>query len=596
MTRITDSLNDERILLAFGTLVFVCLALLGWNKLQFGFNFMDEGMYMTDGWRLATGDRLFPDSSINVTWMYSFFNKLVFQINPDITLLGFRKLQFCLTLLSLLAISFAIWRRRRQYWFLPLVLSLFAFTGLDANGMCSNLSYYTYPHLFLTLHIACIILGMCAERVARNVWMIASGFFLWCIGFSLLPLSMTAVWPIIFWLLTRKHAAPSSCFSIRDLLLVLSPVVLLWAGTLAVFSGDFIPAALRILEYVQDGDSMPVDYSALAHFGVAGLFLALIYAVTQAANHLRIVLLYLLSIALFFCIKTNLNGMIPLYWNGWFSAPMWFCALLTAAVIAGLTWTLIVNSTPGKTRVDFALLLILYLPAACCGTLFTLFSSLGILTLSYVAIPVLLGLTLTLQEWMNPQRERHRFMCAIALVALYLPFYYHLIWADWRFTYFDLPPSKLTHTITEGFGAGIKTNVAYYKLTKWMGEKAKQYSSEDDLAIMIDQTAMGYMLTKRRPAINHSWTGFGGSSKLRSDAIAQMKAVGKYPTLAFRFLQVPFFFPISLPDETFQLAGRKRFTDSDPLSGYIVNNMVLTENFRLNGQTWVELFVADRAR
>jgi hypothetical protein len=76
--------------------LFVTMAALGWSKLEYGFNMIDEGMYMVDGWRLAVGDNLFPDSAINAIQLFNVFNALIFAFNPDITLLGFREMAYTL--------------------------------------------------------------------------------------------------------------------------------------------------------------------------------------------------------------------------------------------------------------------------------------------------------------------------------------------------------------------------------------------------------------------------------------------------------------------------------------------------------------------
>ena len=74
---------------------------------------------------------------------YTLINSLIFRIYPDISLLQMRLLQFIIALTSLLIFSIALFRQTRQYAWLPFVFPLFAFTGLDPNGMISNLYYQT---------------------------------------------------------------------------------------------------------------------------------------------------------------------------------------------------------------------------------------------------------------------------------------------------------------------------------------------------------------------------------------------------------------------------------------------------------------------
>lgn len=192
---------------SIGIATFVTAAILGWIKLQYGFSIIDEGMYMVDGWRLTVGDRLFPDSGTSVSMLYVLFNALVFYVVPDITLLQFRQLQYLLTLVAILAICWGSyrWLPHRSY-LAPILasLSVFAFTGLDPVGLAANLSYYTYPHFFFTLHIAFTLAALIRSGWRRQLLLVASGLALWAIGFSLLPLSVTMVSPILLWLLARN--------------------------------------------------------------------------------------------------------------------------------------------------------------------------------------------------------------------------------------------------------------------------------------------------------------------------------------------------------------------------------------------------------
>ena len=38
-----------------GIILFIAIACFGWVKLQYGFNFIDEGYHATESWRLAAG-------------------------------------------------------------------------------------------------------------------------------------------------------------------------------------------------------------------------------------------------------------------------------------------------------------------------------------------------------------------------------------------------------------------------------------------------------------------------------------------------------------------------------------------------------------
>lgn len=149
-----------------GMILLTVVACLGWIKLQYGFNFVDEGYHATESWRLAQGDHFLDDKITGAVMHYTLISSIIFKIYPGISLLQLRQLQFILTIASLLIFCIALFRQTRQYACLPFVFSLFAFTGLDPIGMISNLYYQTYPHLFLVLFLSFILLGFQPENAA----------------------------------------------------------------------------------------------------------------------------------------------------------------------------------------------------------------------------------------------------------------------------------------------------------------------------------------------------------------------------------------------------------------------------------------------
>jgi len=154
-----SDIGHQNIIFFLGLIFFFFAAFLGWQKLQYGFNFIDEGYHMTEAWRLTAGDDFFEDKFTGALRSSTLINYLIFKACPDITLLGFRQLQYALTLLSLFTLGIALFRAAGQYWYIPITFSLFAFTGLDPIGMISNLYYQTYPHLFITFHLAFFIMA-----------------------------------------------------------------------------------------------------------------------------------------------------------------------------------------------------------------------------------------------------------------------------------------------------------------------------------------------------------------------------------------------------------------------------------------------------
>ena len=131
-----------------GIILFGIITVFGWIKLQYGFNFIDEGYHMTKSWRLTVGDHFFDDQYMAILRPYTIINSLIFRINPDITLLGFRQLQFILTLTTLFFLSIAIYGANREYWYFPFIFSVFAFTGFDPMGTISTLIILPIPIFF----------------------------------------------------------------------------------------------------------------------------------------------------------------------------------------------------------------------------------------------------------------------------------------------------------------------------------------------------------------------------------------------------------------------------------------------------------------
>ena len=169
----TRSTQYQMPIFIIGLLLFAVIAYFGWIKLQYGFNFIDEGYHATESWRLAAGDHFLDDKITGGLALYTLISSIIFKIYPDITLLQFRQLQFLLTLSALFIFSIALFRQSRQYAWLPFAFFLFAFTGLDPNGMISNLYYQTYPHLFLVLHLSFMLFAVQAQKIV-----IKKSFFL----------------------------------------------------------------------------------------------------------------------------------------------------------------------------------------------------------------------------------------------------------------------------------------------------------------------------------------------------------------------------------------------------------------------------------
>jgi hypothetical protein len=593
MRDIRPFLLSERGLFSVSLLLFVSLAVWGWIKLPYGMNFIDEGMHMTDGWRLSVGDRLFPDSSTSAVNLYVLFNASIFYIAPDITLLEFRRIQYWLSLLAILVLIYAVYKWTGVRWYTFVAASVFAYTGLDTVGMNSNMSYYTYPHMFLTLHIGCLLLALKARRsAARRGLFLLSGVFLWAIGFSFLPLSAASVAPCLLWYVLRRTPGEDVSLPFLELVLLLIPTVILWGVFIALYNVEFLTSLEDLQRYLTETEHTPQrDYLwALQYIGISAVFLWSCRLVLKLSDVFMLMSLLALSAIMFIVIDTNLSGLIQQTRGDWFTAQMWFSALLIAFVALTSLEFLKRSWRPDSLESHEIFVLVILIPAATYATLFSYFSSLGLLTFCYAAIPLSVALAVFLVHRVDGVRGRDAIRFAL-LVAVLLPSYYAIARADWKFTYFDLSPAKLDHTIETGFAAGIKTNDLYRALDTWLRSHANEHSTVEDFAISLDQTPMVYILIRRRPALNHSWTGLGRSKFLREESVAAMVSAQRFPKIAFRFVRRPLFLPVSLREETFMLSGSWQFSPDDPISSYIVEHMRLVDKFTVNQLDLVEFYV-----
>ncbi|MFQ5509715.1 MAG: hypothetical protein ACE5FN_10330 [Leptospirillia bacterium] len=554
-------MNHPRWLFGVGMLAFLGMAILGWVKLPYGVSFMDEGLAMTDGWRLTAGDRLFPDSAINAVRMYATFNAVVFALVPDVTLLECRQLQYLLTLLASGLFAGAVYLWTRNYWYLPLSLSLFAFTGLDTAGMMSNLTYYVYPHLFITLHIALLLIGLkCTGRGVRTAVLALSGLCLWAVGFSVLPLSVTMAAPVLTWMLLRRTGWRDPGFSGRDLLVLLAPPVVLWLGFLGLHAASFAEAV---------GDVFASHFSQKkpVHTGVAlvlkymipmTVFVAVFRWCARFKSGVVAFVVAGLGVLGWILVDTGGLGAVFAYRAAMFREISWFSALLAGWLLiigGGLLYCLAGRRDYHENE---PLIWLLAIPSALLAGTYGVSSGQGLLTFAYVAIPCAVGLTLSMVSWYEHHPRGIQFVAVAALLA---PFYLTTARADWNITYFDGPVHGLTTTISSGFLEGIRTRRENAEMFAWIEDLAERFSEPDDFVLAYNWAPMVNVVVKRRPPMNHSWVGMG-DSVLESGGWYMANA-GRWPKLAFRF------------------SPTTRRGDTGPLDSYLVKNMRLLDRFDL---------------
>jgi hypothetical protein len=573
--------------------LFIAMFVLGWLKQRYGFSMMDEGMYMADGWRLAAGDRLFPDSAVTAVMLYTTLNALVFKWVPDITLLGFRELQQVLALAELAVFGAAVYRWTHRPSLIVLTLSVFAFTGLAVAGMNGSLSYYTYAHLFFVLHVALLLFALDSKRAGmRAALLAASGALLWAVGFSFVPLAATLLIPPALRIAARALGCGDG-FTNRDLQWVMAPGLALWGIFLAVYGAEFMPALLDDLRYIREGgieggfDRVPLQYVA-----VIAVYAGVLAAMSRLAVPALLAAGAAASVLMFFVIDTNGFGVVTSFWRAWFPRQMWFCALLIVGVVALLAHLVYCRRRAIALSRDHWLLLVLILPSGLFALIFSQFSVAGVLTTTYAAAPIAMAIALFIAIRLEKAGATPA-LSTVAVAALLAPFYYHLARADWEFTSFDLPPKLLNRVIPAGFGTGIHTSDLYYQAAQWMTQTAQEHSRESDFAIVMDQSPMGYMLIKRRPALNHSYTGWAISFSLRREAVDKMLRERREPKIAYRFLWAPMILPPSPGAPTYRLGDRFNYPANDPISQYVTSRMRHLGTFTFKNQPLIELYVRD---
>jgi len=587
-----------------GMIIFIVAAILGWIKLQYGFNFLDEGFHMTESWRLAAGDHFIENRTFRVVQLFTLFNSQLFKIYPDITLLDFRIVQYCLTLFSLSLFSFVLFKVNKQYWFLPLIFSLFAFTGLDPLGANSNLNYYTYPHLFLILNVSFVLLGLMQEdSLTRKALFIISGFFLWGISFSQLQLSVIAIYPVFLFIIQNKINPRTRLFTLMDVVCILSPFVVCWLIFILTYKTTYFEAVYQSVTIILSmnthnaGALLNINWTAIRYLGAASFFvlwflLLLLKVRAKYGTLITTILFVITSIIFFFIIDTSFFGLMQPYWNDWYSRPMWLSSMIISSYVFFWAFFIVIVFSKDRFNEVEAASMVIMLPCSILALTTTIFSSFGALTAVHLAIPTIGAITLLT---FSNQRIKKELPLAnfVLLLAFLFPFYYQTAWSDWVFTYLDLPPSELNMTIQDGFGKAIKTNQLYYDLYNVVSKDVEMFSGQDDFIISTVLTPMVHMIAKRRPALDDSFISpIPSLHAYYEKSIAQMKRQGRYPVMAFIFENSPAYSRIPLKSR-YSIFFRPWYVYpfNDPVSNYIRDNMELIHNICFGDFMILRVFV-----
>jgi hypothetical protein len=600
-----NKINSNQLLpFALSCGVFIVAAVLGWFKLQYGFNFTDEGWHMTEAWRLAAGDDFFHDKFTGALRPTLFVNFLVFKFYPGITLLGFRDMQFSLTIVSLLFMSFALYKVSKEFWFQPIIFSLFAFTGLEPMGAISNLNYYTYLHLFITFFSAFFILGLQQQSfLLKRILYVTAGIFLWLISFSLLHMSFVVISVIILFLVIRKLKLESFYFKLNDLWTVLLPVILLWIIFIGIYGNAYIHNVISSVQVILSplnpsaGSLIYFNWETFKYVIITLFFIMAFSSSTMIQKTIPLMLvLLILAITMFAVIDTTFFGLITRYHrgvlDGWSSRPLWFAALLASSYLLFICY-FIFKTVKKRSWSKFELLaLILFIPGIIAAINGNIFSNLGMGTILYSSIIAVAAITCLILSMETVKKRTYLAQLAI-LLLFFAPFYYSTAWSDWKFTFFDIAPEQMNAEIETGFGRGIKTNQIYKNLYEWISATSQAYSNKDDYVISYIVSPMVHMIAQRRPALDESHINFAEYPEDYYDkSIELMKCRRRNPKLVYVFESIPALQPIDLK-ESLRLWQDKQisFPSNDPITRYVLANMTQIDSFPLAEDLTVRCFI-----
>jgi len=621
----TPAFRSQMPVFIIGMILFIAVACFGWVKLQYGFNFIDEGYHATESWRLAAGDHFLKDKITGALMHYTLINRLIFEACPDITLLGFRKIQFVLTISLLMLFGLALFKTTGRYAELPFIFSVFAFTGLDPIGMISNLYYQTYSHLFLTLHLSFLLFGLNAQLpITKKSLFLLSGLSLWGLSLSHLALSGIIIAPVLVYWLNRKFKFVHYAFTFKDLAYVLAPFILSWMIFIIIFNKPYV---MNVFSSIQVILSMPshstglvgLNWELIKYVSIAGVLLAIFFLIL----HLRYLTLVLtagaaLSVIIFFIIKTSFFGILAPYYNGLFGRPMWFSSLLIAFALFFWIYMIVkyfLKTNMGKKE---EIAIFLMVPFSICALTMSIFSGLGSLAVCQTAIPAVAGIFFFVAARLlgdEPQKPSEKklpplqrgaggiltvkplkYTPAITLVMVLLllaPVYYMTAEHDWKFTFFDVQPAQADNRIETGFGRGIYTNRLYVKLYDWLIANATAFTQPGDYAISYAEAPMVHMITGLRPSLDDTFVTFAKDRDYYEKAIDFMKRKGREPKVAFIFERMPVLVPVDMKKGKVAFLSKEFdfMSSMDPISTYVKTHMHEMSVFRISADHVIRCYV-----
>lgn len=538
---------------------------------------------MTESWRLVSGDQLFKDKFSEAIMLYNVFNALIFKIYPDVTLLEFRKMQYFFTMFSLLIFSVALYKFDKQYWFQPLIFSLFALTGLWPWGIVPNLDYHTYSHLFLVLHLSFLLMGLYQKNiVTKRLLLVASGLSIWGASFCLLHTSILILSPIILCIIYKKSNLKLFSFTFIDLCFVLFPFFLSWMIFVSIYKEAYILSVISSIKLILSSPAykaselksfIKYEWLLTLRFVIFTLIYMVLsfFVLKRMRLYLSIICLTILSLSMLLVIdKFSPSGNIN------FTIPTWYSSLLISFLI--IFWLITIKRyfVTHRYSADEEFSIVLLIPCTILSLIMSIFSASGPLNIMLSSIPITAAITLYILYQTNLKREPY-LIKVLCLALFFLPFYTTTAWYNINLSFQDLPPKYADWEIEDGFGKGIKTSYVHYGLYNWIRGNTEMYTNRNDYIIPYIDAEMIYMIAKRRPSFDKSWISFtlNYPNDLYEGEIRKMKERGRSPKMAFML----------------NLYTSKVITEINPVTKYILENMVLLNEFKMNDQIIARCFI-----
>lgn len=583
----------------------VAAAIFGWLRLQYGFNFIDEGWEMTEAWRITVGDNFFKDKFTGFFRNSTLINALIFKLYPGISLLEFRQLYFILTVFSLLFFSFSLHKATNdRIYFYLIIFSIFSFTGLDVTGMIPNLNYYTYRHLFLTVHLSFLIMGIVQESILlRKTLLFMSGIFLWLISFSLLHLSLSVASVIFIYVIMKFIHADDIHFNFYDAFFVLMPFVLLWSAIIIIYGREFITIVFSTLHLAFSVPTYNFGLLFSINWEYSKLMMVTTIFTIAFLLSIRIVkICYSLcaqlavSTLMLLVLKTNIFGFYTRATTG----ALWFsCFLLSSSFLFLLYFTVKAFKKESFEKND-VIRLILFISGITLAMIGIFFSSYGMLIAVYSSIPLTAAISFSILS-LNTLQKRAPMIRWLMIIIFLAPFYFVMAYERWQFNLYDVSPQQATATIDEGFCKNIKTNHIYKNLHDWIRKTSETYSTKDDFVISYVSSPMVHMIARRRPATDDSYIAFDVMPQSYYEkSLTFMKMRHRRPRLVYVFEAMPALTSLNSDGHYLVLWMDKQivFPSDDPFSDYVVKNTTLIERFTISEELsiYARCFIDNAAR